>query len=47
MLGLNSVNTSLCVDCPVEINKIIVLYSGSFRQVYRVTNEDSISITVV
>ena len=37
----------LCVDCPVKIYKITVFSLDSFRQVYRVTDEDLIYETAV
>ena len=46
-VGLNLVYIGLCVDCLVKMIKITVFFSGSFRQVMRVTEEDSISETVV
>ena len=43
IFGLNLVYISFCVDYPVEISKITVFSSGSFRKVNRVTDQDSIS----
>ena len=45
---LNSVYINLCVNSPAKIYKQNYSFSnGSFRQLYRVTDEDSISETVV
>ena len=38
---------SVFADCPVKISNITVSLSGSFRQVYRGTDEDSIFETTV
>ena len=38
---------SLCVDCPVKLSKGTIFSSGSFRQTFWVTDEDSISETVI
>ena len=47
MIGPNLVYISLCLDCPNKLNKFTVFSCGSFRHVYRVTDEDSITETAV
>ena len=39
--------TSLLVNCPVKMSNHIVLFSDSFCQVYRVTDEAFIAETAV